>query len=126
MARRVLTMQVGQIPPAKTPQNQRGNSMYKSGKLHGSGMMGSSEKDSGKKVFRGQPYDNEVDEPKHQKIDHRQISAAADLGMMKCCADFKAEASDQAWGQSGKDGLISDEKKIHSQFFHAYSDDTGF
>lgn len=100
--------------------------MYKSGKLHGSGMMGSSERDAGKKVYKGQAYDNSVDQPAHQKIDQRQIAASAGLGMMHCCADFKAEASDQAWGQSGKDGLMSDEKKIRSQFFKAYSDDVGY
>lgn len=98
----------------------------RSGKLHGSGMMGSAEKDSGKKVYAGQPYDNEVDEPKHQKINQAHISATADLGMMTTCADFKAEAADQSWGQAGLDGCKSDNKKIHSQFFHAYSDDTGY
>lgn len=96
----------------------------KHGKLHGSGMMGSASRDSGKP--RHGTYTDMVDEPGHQKIHKGHVSPAADLGMMKCCADFKQEAADQAWGQSGKDGLMSDERKIHSQFFHAYSDDTGY
>ena len=93
-------------------------------KLHGSGMMGSSERDSGRPKHG--TYENVVDEPRHQKVDKRHIPAAADLGMMKCCADFKSEAADQSYGQSGMDGLMSDERKIKSQFFHAYSDDTGY
>lgn len=96
----------------------------KGGKLHGSGMMGSSSRDSGKP--RTGTYTDMVDEPAHQKIHKGHVAAAADLGMMKSCADFKGEAADQSWGQSGKDGHMSDEKKIHSQFFHAYSDDTGY
>jgi hypothetical protein len=93
-------------------------------KLHGSGMMGSESRDSGKP--RHGTYTDMVDEPHHQKIHKGHVSASADLGMMKCCADFKEEAADQAWGQSGKDGLMRDEAKIRSQFRPAYSDDTGY
>lgn len=96
----------------------------KGGKLHGSGMMGSVSRDSGKP--RHGTYTDMVDEPHHQKIHKGHVSATADLGMMRCCEDFKGEAADQAFGQSGRDGLMADEKKIHAQFFHAYSDDTGF
>ncbi len=92
--------------------------------LHGSDMMGQTARDSGSP--RKGTYKNDVDHPPHQQVHKGHVSATKDLGMMKCCADFKAEAADQAWGQSGKDGLMSDEKKIHSQFFHAYSDDTGY
>ncbi len=101
--------------------------MYKSSsKLHGSGMMGSVEKDSGKKVFRGQPYDNEVDAPKHQKINHSTPPEGKAWGMMDTCADFKQEASDQAYGQAGEQGCKSDDRKIMSQAFKSYSDDTGY
>lgn len=98
--------------------------MKSHGKLHGSGMMGGSERDSGKP--RHGTYTDMVDEPAHQKIHKGHVSATHDLGMMKCCSDYKEEASDQAYGQSGMDGLKSDEGKIKSQFFHAYSDDTGY
>ena len=98
--------------------------MKHGGKLHGSGMMGSESRDSGKP--RHGTYTDAVDEPHHQKIHKGHVSARADLGMMKCCADFKDEAADQAWGQAGKDGLMRDEAKIHSQFRPAYSDDTGY
>lgn len=39
------------------------------------------------------------------------------------CGDFKGEAMDQAWGQAGKAGVMSDMKKIHAQHFSSYSDD---
>lgn len=96
----------------------------KHSKLHGSGMMGGSEKDSGKP--RHGTYQDMVDEPKHQKIHKGAVSPMKDWGMMSDCSDFKAEASDQAHGQAGIQGCRSDEKKIMAQAFHAYSDDTGY
>lgn len=42
--------------------------------------------------------------------------------MMESCADFKREASDQAYGACGKSGAMSDEKKIHAQMPYQYSD----
>lgn len=45
---------------------------------------------------------------------------------METCADFKSDASDQAYGQSGMKGCHADQKKIHSQFFHSYTDDAGY
>lgn len=39
------------------------------------------------------------------------------------CADFKSDSMDQAYGQAGMEGCKSDERKIHSQHFHAYTDD---
>ncbi len=89
-------------------------------KLHGSDMAGSSERDSGKP--RHGTYKNDVDEPKHQRIGKGKGSMAP----MQCCADYKSEASDQAFGQSGKSGLMSDEKKIHAQFHPSYTDDAGY
>lgn len=96
----------------------------KHSKLHGSGMMGGVERDSGKP--RGGVYRNDVDEPKHQKINHSAAPATKAWGMMDNCSDFKAEASDQAYGQAGEQGCKSDDRKIMSQAFHAYSDDTGY
>lgn len=67
-------------------------------------------------------YKNEEDEPRFQKIgkgEGHQVS-------MRDCADFKKEASDQSYGQAGKSGCVSDEKKIRSQFFHSYTDDAGY
>ncbi len=98
----------------------------KHSKLHGSGMMGGSEKDSGKKTYKGEAYMNDVDEPKHQKIDHKSMRPDAQLGMMVDCSDYKREASGQAYGQGGEDGCRRDEKKIRAQFRPAYSDDTGY
>jgi len=93
-------------------------------KLHGSGMMGGVERDSGKP--RGGVYKNDVDEPKHQKIHKGEVSPMKDWSMMASCHDFKAEASDQAYGQAGEQGCKADGRKIMSQAFKAYSDDTGF
>lgn len=45
---------------------------------------------------------------------------------MHDCEDFKKDASDQAYGQAGMSGCKSDERKIHSQFFHSYTDDAGY
>lgn len=96
----------------------------KGSKLHGHDMMGGHERDSGKP--RHGTYTDMVDEPHHQKIHKGHVPARADLGMMRCCEDFKNEAADQAYGQSGMDGLNKDIARIHSQFRPAYSDDTGY
>ncbi len=85
--------------------------------------MPATQADSGKS-FGGAPYKNEVDAPKGQKIGSG--TGSNELGRMHCCSDYKAEASDQAFGQSGKSGLMSDEKKIMSQFNHSYTDDAGY
>jgi hypothetical protein len=114
---------VGQIPLARTPQNQRGNNM-KHSKLHGAGMMGGQSRDSGKP--RGGVYRDAVDEPAHQKIHHGEVSPMKDWHMMASCHDFKGESSDQAYGQAGEKGCKEDGRKIMAQAFHAYSDDTGF
>lgn len=99
-------------------------------KIHGRNVSndfnGGHERDSGKKTYRGEAYKNDVDEPRFQEVDHKMISPENDLGMMRCCADFKREASGQAYGQAGEDGLRRDEKKIKAQFRPAYSDDTGY
>lgn len=93
-------------------------------KLHGSGMMGGSSRDSGKP--HSGTYRDQVDEPKHQKIKHGAANPMKDWHMMADCSDFKAEASDQAHGQAGMQGCKADERKIMAQAFHAYSDDTGY
>lgn len=67
-------------------------------------------------------YKHEMDEPRHEKIG----KGTGHMVAMQCCADFKKEASDQAFGQSGKSGLMKDEKKIKSQFMHSYTDDAGY
>lgn len=36
--------------------------------------------------------------------------------------DFKKQAMDIAYGQAGRHGMASDEKKIHAQFKHCYDD----
>lgn len=61
-------------------------------------------------------YRNETERPMQAKQGSHPMN---DYG----CGDFKSEAMDQAWGQSGKSGYESDMKKIHSQHFHSYSDD---
>ncbi len=96
----------------------------KNGKLHGSGMMGSVEKNAGQP--KSGVYENVVDEPKHQKINEAQVPAAKNWGMMASCKDFKSQASDQSYGQAGEKGCQKDQSKIMSQAFHAYSDDTGY
>jgi len=87
---------------------------------------GGAERDAGKKVYKGEAYMNSVDEPKFQSIDHRQIGPEEGLGMMKSCADFKREASGQAFGQAGIGGCKMDYSRIHNQFRPVYSDDTGY
>lgn len=99
-------------------------------KLHGRNVSndfnGGHERDSGKKVYKGEPYQNSVDEPKFQGIDHKRIGPEQDLGMMKDCSDFKREASGQAFGQAGEGGCKMDYARIHNQFRPVYSDDTGY
>lgn len=67
-------------------------------------------------------YKHEEDEPRFQKVG----KGSGHMVMMENCADFKSDASDQAYGQSGMAGCHADEKKIHSQFFHSYTDDAGY
>ena len=67
-------------------------------------------------------YEHGEDKPSFEK----RGSGTGHQVEMKCCADFKSDSADQAFGQSGKHGLMSDEKKISSQFFHAYTDDVGY
>jgi hypothetical protein len=93
-------------------------------KLHGSDMMGSSQRDSGKP--RHGTYTDAVDEPSHQKIHKGEAPPMKDWHMMSDCSDFKGEAADQAHGQAGMHGCREDNRKIMAQAFHAYSDDTGY
>lgn len=99
-------------------------------KIHGRNVSddfnGGHERNSGKKTYRGEAYENDVDEPRFQSIEHKMIAPEAQLGMMMDCSDFKREASGQAYGQAGEDGCMRDEKKIRAQFRPAYSDDTGY
>jgi hypothetical protein len=67
-------------------------------------------------------YKHEVEEPKFEKIG----SGKGHMVAMKSCDDFKSDASDQAFGQAGYAGCMSDQKKIHAQFNHSYTDDAGF
>lgn len=61
-------------------------------------------------------YKNEMDKVPHAYgKDSRQPE-------MNGCNDFKSEASDQAFGASGKSGSMSDQKKIHAQMPYQYSD----
>lgn len=53
-------------------------------------------------------YRNEVEEPSLPPMGHRPREA----GLM----DAKGEAMDIAYGQAGREGCMSDEKKIHAQF----------
>jgi hypothetical protein len=64
---------------------------------------------------RGGHFENEVDRPKPAKGDGKAHN-------LESLADFKGQAMDTAYGQSGKGGLESDMKKIHSQFHHCYDD----
>ena len=67
-------------------------------------------------------YKNETDAPTHEKIG----SGKGHMVKMEDCADYKSDASDQAYGQAGMSGCKSDYSKIKSQFFHSYTDDAGF
>jgi hypothetical protein len=99
-------------------------------RLTGSGLspnqIGGQERSAGKTPMSGEAYSNEIDEPKFQRVDRKMVPPLNDLGMMRCCSDFKAEASGQAFGQAGEDGVMRDERKIIDQFRPAYSDDTGY
>jgi len=53
-------------------------------------------------------YENEVEKPHVPKSRKNEP--------MENCEDYKGEAMDTAYGQAGKHGCASDEKKIHSQF----------
>lgn len=67
-------------------------------------------------------YEHEVEEPRFEK----RGSGKGHMVKMQDCSDFKSDASDQAYGQSGMKGCKADEKKIHAQFFHSYTDDAGY
>lgn len=67
-------------------------------------------------------YKNETDEPGFETIG----KGTGHMVMMESCHDFKKEASDQAYGQSGMRGCQADQKKIHAQFNHSYTDDAGY
>ena len=67
-------------------------------------------------------YKHEVDSPKYEKIGS---GTGHQLGM-ESCHDFKRDASDQAYGQAGEKGCEGDQKKIHAQFHHSYTDDAGY
>lgn len=67
-------------------------------------------------------YEHEVSEPRFQK----RGKGSGHMVMMEDCADYKSDASDQAYGQQGKKGCESDYKKIRSQFNHSYTDDAGY
>lgn len=67
-------------------------------------------------------YKHGEDEPSRQKIG----SGTGHMVMMESCEDFKSDASDQAYGQAGMQGCHSDNKKIHAQFMHSYTDDAGY
>lgn len=64
---------------------------------------------------RGDKYEHGVDRPKGGKLDgmaHNLVDVD----------DFKKQAMDTAYGQAGKHGTMSDEKKIHAQFRHSFDD----
>lgn len=65
------------------------------------------------------PYEHVVDEPhvpSHGKSEH-----------MMSADDFKGDAMDTAYGQAGKGGCASDNKKIHSQFkSYGWDANTGY
>lgn len=64
-------------------------------------------------------YKNEVDKPAVPGVHANEP--------MEPCMDFKGEAMDTAYGQSGKHGLMSDEKKIHAQFkSYGWDANTGY
>lgn len=63
-------------------------------------------------------YKHEEDMPHMPKMGKKPKNDAS-------CGMFKSQASDQAYGQSGKSGFMADHKKIKSQHFSgAYSDDS--
>lgn len=72
--------------------------------------------------MKGKTYEHGMDEPKRQKIGKGSGHQVA----MSNCADFKSQASDQAYGQAGDKGCMSDQKKIMAQFNHSYTDDAGY
>ena len=53
-------------------------------------------------------YKNEVEKPETHAPGHMEHGMG--------CMEFKGEAMGIAMGQAGKEGCMSDEKKIHSQF----------
>jgi len=64
-------------------------------------------------------YRNEVERP--------EIPGVRANEPMMDASDFKGEAMDTAYGQAGKHGLSSDEKKIHSQFkSYGWDANTGY
>ena len=67
-------------------------------------------------------YKHEEDMPSHEKIG----SGTGHQVKMESCHDFKAQASDQAYGQSGMKGCKADHAKIQAQFNHSYTDDAGY
>ena len=67
-------------------------------------------------------YEHGVEEPRFEK----RGKGSGHQVEMRDCSDFKSDASDQAYGQSGMAGCRADEKKIRSQFFHSYTDDAGY
>lgn len=52
-------------------------------------------------------YENEVEKP--------SVPSSGSMPSGMGCADFKGEAMDQAYGQSGDAGCKSDDRKISSQ-----------
>jgi hypothetical protein len=66
--------------------------------------------------MRNEHYQHETDKPMKAKEGGRPAGTYG-------CGDFKSEAFDQAWGQQGKAGYMSDMKKIHAQHNSSYMDD---
>jgi len=99
-------------------------------KIVGSGIprnfIGGEERNSGKKPMSGEAYSNEIDEPRFQKVDRKDVGPLSNLGMMQDCSDYKSEAAGQAYGQAGMMGCKMDNQRIHEQFRPVYSDDTGY
>lgn len=67
-------------------------------------------------------YQHGEDKPQFEKIG----KGTGHQVKMMSCHDFKSDSSDQAYGQAGMRGCKEDEKKIHAQFNHSYTDDAGY
>lgn len=64
-------------------------------------------------------YEHEVEKP--------HVPSVRKNEPMDNCDDFKGDSMDTAYGQAGKHGVMSDMKKIHSQFkSYGWDANTGY
>ena len=67
-------------------------------------------KDSAKGIYR-----NEVEKPEQAPVGHLKRAMG--------CDEFKGQANAISYGQAGKSGCASDQKKIMSQMMHYSSEE---